>query len=329
MKKCLIIRFSSFGDIVQNMGILPSLHLNEFATHWLTKKEFADVVALSPSVHKVWSFDKKQGALSLIWTCFSLRKEGYTHIYDAHKNIKSMICSLILCFPTPHFSRPKYIRRSKERWKRILLFHFGVNRFPTPFRGIASYTRPIREWITGNGSANPIQQWDFRRLIPQERRKSLDTFGNKIILAPSAAWPMKRWPLDHWIELIKLWPQGDFVLLGGPNDGFCERIAEGRANVTSLIGRLSLIESCYLVSQARLVISADTGLIHVADLLGTKGLCLMGPTAFGFPTGKHIGLVEVPLECRPCSKDGRGKCSQDVYQKCMVDIKPENVLKNI
>ena len=139
-----------------------------------------------------------------------------------------MICSLILRFPAPNVPRPKYLYRSKERWKRILLFHFRINRFPTPFRGIVSYIRPIKEWMTESSPTNPVQQWDFHRLIPNERKKHLDTFGNSIILAPSAAWKMKRWPLRHWIELIESWPQGRFVLLGGKNDGFCEILAKGR-----------------------------------------------------------------------------------------------------
>ena len=180
--------------------------------------------------------------------------------------------------------------------------------------------------MDGRGLAEPVQRWDFDLKIPKERRNDLEIFADKIVLAPSAAWEMKRWPLGHWIELVDRWPEGEFVLLGGKNDGFCGEIARGRRNVTSLIGTLSLVESCYVVSRARLVVSADTGIIHVADLLGTKGLCLMGPTAFGFPTGGHIKVLEVPLGCRPCSKDGRGRCGQEVYQKCMVDIVPERVL---
>jgi heptosyltransferase-2 len=96
-----------------------------------------------------------------------------------------------------------------------------------------------------------------------------------------------------------------------------------------MAGKLSLMESMGIVKKSNLVISADTGIIHVADLIGTPGISLIGPTAFGFPTGAHIKTLEVDLPCRPCTKDGRGNCSQKVYQKCMVDITPEMVVKNI
>ena len=325
MKKCLVIRFSSFGDIVQSMGILPDLRKNGFEVHWITKKEFADIATLSPLVHKVWSFDKTKGIPGLIRICLLLRKEGYTHVYDAHRSVRSLICSLILRLPI--FSGPHYVYRPKERWKRLLLFTFGINRFPDPFRGSISFMEPLKEWTAE--SVGPRQRWDFDRLIPRERRQLLGAFQDTIVLAPSAAWKMKRWPLRHWIELVERYPQGKFIILGGPQDDFCRPIAEGREHVTDLIGRLSLVESCYLVSQAKFVISADTGIIHVADLLGVKGICLMGPTAFGFPTGEHIEVLGAPLPCRPCSKDGRGRCTQKIYQQCMVDIAPDRVIQSI
>jgi heptosyltransferase-2 len=55
----------------------------------------------------------------------------------------------------------------------------------------------------------------------------------------------------------------------------------------------------------------------------------MGPTAFGFTRSIKIKTMESDLSCRPCSKDGSGKCSQKIYQKCMVDITPALVAKEI
>ena len=86
------------------------------------------------------------------------------------------------------------------------------------------------------------------------------------------------------------------------------------------------MESCYLVKQSNLVISGDTGFLHAADLFHTKAIALMGPTAFGYPTGKQAEVIEVDLPCRPCTKDGHGKCKQSTWQKCMVDILPKRVV---
>lgn len=145
---------------------------------------------------------------------------------------------------------------------------------------------------------------------------------NTIILVPSAAWEMKRWPVAHWEKLVELLSDKKFIILGGKEDfQLSEEIAEiDRQRVQNLAGKLSLVESCYIISKSLLVISADTGLLHVTDVLGVKGLSLMGPTAFGFTAGPGIKTLEVNLPCRPCTKDGSGKCSQAIWQQCMVEI---------
>ncbi|CBW27199.1 putative transferase (LPS biosynthesis-related) [Halobacteriovorax marinus SJ] len=319
MNKVLIIRFSSFGDIVQCMSILPKVKENiPGEVHWVTRSDMSSLLLLNKSVDKVWSFDKKKGFLGLLKLAWELRKENYTHVYDAHSNLRSRVLSSFL-FP-PHF-----IRRSKERIKRILLFTFRKNYFENPYRGIISYLTPLLKWGIEDARDFKPTEWDFSKLsIPTSFE------SDSIAIAPSAAWEMKRWPLDYWKRLISLNKELKFTVLGGPGDKFCEELREiDPQRVTNLAGKLSLIESCYIVSKTKLLISADTGLIHVADLLGRKGISLMGPTAFGFATGDHIKTLEVDLPCRPCTKDGRGKCSQDIWQKCMVDITPEMVSSEI
>jgi heptosyltransferase-2 len=152
------------------------------------------------------------------------------------------------------------------------------------------------------------------------------SFEKFIVLAPSAAWELKRWPLEYWKDLIELCPTEKFVILGGAKDKFCMDLQNiDPSRCISLAGFLSFMESTYIVSKADMVISGDTGIIHVADLLGIKGIALIGPSAFGHPTGQHIKVLERPLECRPCTKDGRGKCTNSEFKKCLVDIKPKDV----
>ncbi len=300
------------------MSVLESLNGEPFnaEVHWVVRSDLKSVPALSSKVHKAWDFDRKDGLLGLIKLGFELRKEGFSHIYDAHSSMRSRILCSIL---RPFCLGPRLARRSKERIKRILLFSFGINKFPKPFKGMISYHRPIEKWgIKSKETFKDI--WNF------ENHNNFEG----IALAPSAAWEMKRWPIDHWKNLIRLLPDQKFVVLGGPGDQFCQELEEvDSSRVKNLAGKLSLAESCELVSKAPLLVSADTGLIHVADLLGNKGISLMGPTAFGFATNKNIKTLELELPCRPCTKDGRGTCSQDVYQRCMVELSPEMVVNEI
>ncbi|PIK16312.1 glycosyltransferase family 9 protein [Halobacteriovorax sp. JY17] len=319
MNKTLIIRFSSFGDIVQCMSVLNKVKENiPGEIHWVTRADMSSLLLLNKSVDKIWSFEKEKGIIGLIRLALALRRENYSHVYDAHSNLRSRVISLFL-FP------PNFLRRSKERMKRLLLFTFRKNLFDNPYRGIISYLRPLRQWGIKDALDFSPESWSFQNIELSEYFEK-----NSIVIAPSAAWEMKRWPISHWKKLIELNPNESFTILGGPGDRFCEDIrAVAPERVFNLAGKLSLIESCYIVNQSKLLISADTGLIHVADILGRKGISLMGPTAFGFATGKHIKTLEVELSCRPCTKDGRGSCSQDTWQKCMVDITPERVTKEI
>jgi len=326
--KVLIIRFSSFGDIVQCSSVVELIR-QRFSTselHWVTRKDFENLVKLNTGVNKVWALDKKSGFSGLIQLALELRRQNFTHVYDAHNNLRSRILKIFLL---SNFFLPRLVTRSKDRWKRILLFKFRINRFPKPFIGIASYLEPLKKWGMIKRDSPQLVSWKFSEDTEAKINNLLkETAGTSkvIALVPSAAWEMKRWPLDHWKKLIKILPENKFVVLGGKEDLFCQELADiDPSRVFNLAGKLSLIESCHLVQKSALVISADTGLLHVADVLGVKALSLMGPTAFGFTISSLIKTMEVDLPCRPCTKDGRGKCSQSVYQLCMVDITPASV----
>lgn len=323
MPKFLIIRFSSIGDIIQCMGVIGGIRerFPEAEIHWVTRKDMSSILAMDQRIDKIWAFDKSKGFSGLQEMARELKRERFDYIYDAHSNIRSNILKFKLgSFPG---CKPHITVRSKQRWKRFLLFRLGINRFDWPFRGVVSYRKPLRKWGITRFPDN-YTDWHF----PAEFPGKLDALiGPKTItLVPSANWEMKRWPVDHWKRLITLLPEYQFIILAGPGDTFCEEIkAAAPERVNNLAGKTSLLESCYLVRQSHMVVSADTGFLHAADLFRVPALALMGPTAFGFPTGPTAEILETDLPCRPCTKDGRGKCKQCVYQRCMVEITAEGV----
>ncbi|MFA6236155.1 MAG: glycosyltransferase family 9 protein [Bacteriovorax sp.] len=326
--KVLIIRFSSFGDIVQCSSVVElirqrygSFPQNEI--HWATRQDFDYLVKLNSEVNIVWALEKKSGVSGLLKFALALRAQNFTHVYDAHNNLRSILIKCIL-MSRLHF--PALITRSKDRWKRLLLFKFRINKFPKPFRGIESYLVPLKKWGITSGNSSRFVKWKFGADVA-EKINSLIGGRSFIALVPSAAWEMKRWPLGHWKKLIELLPDASFIVLGGKDDQlFCQELADiDSKRVQNLAGKLSLVESCQLIQKSSLVISADTGLLHVADVLGVKGISLMGPSAFGFTMSTLIKTLEVDLPCRPCSKDGSGRCSDALWRRCMVEIEPSRV----
>ena len=135
---------------------------------------------------------------------------------------------------------------------------------------------------------------------------------------------MKRWPIDHWKDLVKEMPEVSFVLLGGPQDQFINDIyLLAPERCLNLAGRLTLEQNAAAFAVVDLVVANDTGLLHVADQCGIPLLALIGPTAFGYPSHTKSRTIETELPCKPCSKDGRGDCTNPIYQRCLVDVEPK------
>ncbi len=327
MTKILIIRLSSIGDIIQCMGIIGGLR-HRFADaqiHWVARSDMAETLSIDSRIDKVWSLDKSEGSDALVRLSKELKAQNFDYVYDAHNNLRSIVIKHYLrrrlC------NRPRIVVRSKSRFKRILLFKFGINLFDWPFVGVDSFRSPLRKWGVTEFDPAPFEY----KFSEQISSKFSDLIApNSVTLVPSATWQMKRWPVGHWQRLIELLPACHFVVLGGPSDSFCADICSVAPERTvNLAGKSSIMESSYIVSASRVVVSGDTGFLHSADLFGVPAIALMGPSAFGYPSRPTSEIVTRNLKCQPCSKDGHGTCKRAIYQQCMVEITPEEVAQKV
>ena len=96
--KILIIRFSSFGDVLQTLSVAGRLKqsLPDAEIHWVTREEFLPLIERHPGVRQVWSLPKGAGLLALLRLSQKLKREKFTHIYDAHNNLRSHLISFYL-----------------------------------------------------------------------------------------------------------------------------------------------------------------------------------------------------------------------------------------
>jgi ADP-heptose:LPS heptosyltransferase len=325
-EKILIIRLSSIGDIIQCSAIPRHLRKKfpRAEIHWLVRSDNRELVAYNPYVARTISFDRKEGFKGWLELSKNLSKVGYTHVYDAHNNLRSHI----LCF----FLRPKnFIRRSKSRIRRFFLFVLKINLFGSRYRAVDSYLAPLYDWGILNDEKGPEIHLAPGLLT---RVKQLIPLGIKPWLAimPATAWPKKTWPLNYWKELVeKLLKLTDYnlLILGGPDDHMCKELVLNSQRVLSLQGQLSLLESAGAVTLCTTLIAADTGLLHMAESLQKNVVGILGPTPFGHPYRKTSRGLQTKLWCQPCSKDGSGPCINPIYQKCMKEITPEAVLNEL
>jgi len=336
--KILIIRFSSFGDILAMMSV-PAALKNKFPDaeiHWLTRSDFSELATASAGVDRVWPLNKKQGFFGLLQIIDQLRKQNFTHIYDAHNNLRSHLITwglrgpwgLARWFGLAPFKQ-NFLRRPTYRLRRLMLFNFRVNWYPKPF---------VHQWAL----LEVLAKWDVSLDLPKAPLLSIPEkilqqavvglrplrSNNKpvIALSPSASYQLKRWPVKHWQNLIRQNPQFNFITLGGPEDQFInEIVAVAPERCVNLAGKMSYLESSAYVAASDLLISNDTGLMHVAEQLGHPCIAFLGPAPFGYPGRATTYIKEKKLNCRPCSKHGQGPCVNPEYQKCLVDISVEEV----
>lgn len=322
--KVLIIRFSSFGDVLQTLSVIGRIHQDwpDAKIDWVTRSEFEPLINRHPGVHKVFSLRRQDGLRGLIRLALRLRKENYTHLYDAHNNLRSHLLSWIVGFGRFRFH---FLRRSIRRFKRMMLFRFRINLFKMPFSGQRDLLEPLKSWGLSDKAPNTPQIFIAEKIFESVKEKYDFLKKPYIALAPSAAFELKRWPLEYWLELVKKNPEENFVVLGGPEDTFLKIFETLGSHVLNLSGKLSLSESAAVVMMSKVLVSNDTGLMHVAEQSGTKAIALMGPAPFGFPSRANTKVMQLNLACRPCSKHGQGPCVNPEFHKCLRGISAQQV----
>lgn len=340
--KFLVIRFSSIGDVTQALSI-PSKIAEKYNTsqckveiHFAVRSDISEVVQGHPAIDRIWILPRAKGSSALWKMIQELRLEKFTHIYDAHNSIRSRLICLFLTFPidlSRLFSPPKIVRKSRKRWKRFLLFNLRIDTYEKPLSGQRDLLEPLQEWSI-DSTLPSTPQMTISASAQKSWRSKNHQFPSHIkdfiTLAPSAAYELKRWPKEYFIDLVKALPDRSFILLGGPNDTFIDEIHQASPqNTWNFSGRLSLAESAAAIGDSQGLVSNDTGLLHFAEQLGKQCIALMGPAPFGFPSREKTFILERNLPCRPCSKHGQGPCTNPQFHQCLRDIHPTEVREKI
>ena len=326
-KKVLILRFSSLGDVVQALSAAQNLFDAGFEVHFAVRIDLKELVEVCQAVKQVWPLERREGFPALWHLLWKLRREKFTHVYDAHQSLRSYFLYFALRLMHPQAC---YLRRPLYRFRRWWWIQFKKNYLPPPHEGQKQMVDPLRAWEVKTELPSQLRivfpKWRIK--IVEEKLERFGFTEKFIALCPSAAHVLKRWPLEYWKELITLLPEWRFVVLGGVQDSFLQELEMVEPDrVLNLAGRLSLVESWVVLAKAQVVVSNDTGLLHMAEQLHKPTIALMGPAPFGYPSrgGQSTIILERSLPCRPCSKHGQGPCVNREYQKCLRDISATEV----
>lgn len=313
MVKFLIVRFSSIGDIVLTTPVIRHLknQVEDAQVHFLTKKSYASLLDANPYVDKVLSFDG--GMKSCLRT---LKMEEYDYIIDLHHNIRTARIKMGL--KRMDFSVKKL---NALKW---LYVNFHVNKLPDLHmvdRNLATLKLFMEEQ----------DKLGLDYFIPEAENVDLASLSPEfasgyIALALGAQHETKKLPLESLISLCEKL-SFPIIILGGPEDKKAgETIVKALPGKTILngCGAYSIHQSASLVQQSRVLITHDTGLMHIGAAFGKKIISIWGNTVpeFGmYPYRANPASVQFEvdgLKCRPCSKIGHQTCPKKHF-KCMLN----------
>ncbi|WP_118950026.1 glycosyltransferase family 9 protein [Taibaiella helva] len=319
--KLLLIRFSSIGDIVLTTPVLRCLKRQypQAEIHFLVKQQFKPVIAANPYIDVIHTLDQDLGE-----TVAALKQIRFDHIIDLHRNLRTMRVKKALGAPSLTFEKLNFRKWLYVNFKwKVMPDKSIVDRY---FEGM----KPLKLKNDGEGL-------DY--FIPENLRTRQDDipmghWAGFVGCVIGGSYFTKKLPADRWKEFVAQCPY-PIILLGGPEDRDAgnEIVAADPAKVYNACGKFNLNESADLVKRAKVVVSNDTGLMHIAAAFKKPIVSLWGNTTpemgmfpyYGFNNlNQNVSQLSVIMEvkdlgCRPCSKIGYHKCPRKHF-RCMNDI---------
>ncbi|MGA1869970.1 MAG: lipopolysaccharide heptosyltransferase II [bacterium] len=336
--RIVVIRFSSLGDVILTTSLLPLLkeHYAHAEIYFCTKVHMADIVRYNPYIDGLVLLDDSgiQGLWRIIKQIQNLDADL---IIDLHKNLRSfLIKNLLRHIPSITYQKSIRARRLLVKTKKGKgdLFPHVVERYlycitPSVMKGKSPYDFPPKVYV----SDEELQCADH---ILASHTPDHCAMNLLIAINPGARWPTKKWPVEYFAALAdrlieeKALP---IALLGSAEDK--ETVNEilqymrNRDKVLNICGKTSILQLAAFMRHCTLIITNDSGPMHLAVSQQVPVVAIFGPTSkeFGFyPLGKNDRVMEADISCRPCSLHGSKECKKKHF-RCMRDITPQMVFE--
>ena len=317
-RKILVIRLQALGDIVITLPYLQSLSalLPSAQLDFLTREEFEDIpknVTMFRHVHTIGGGRSTARQLAAaVRLVPGLRAERYDIVIDLQRNNVSRLVRFLLA-PQSFVEFDRFSLATAGERTRRTIEAIGL---PSIGEGITAVS--VRDGLRGE------------RIL---RDAGADASKGLIVLNPAGNFVTKAWPIENYVRFAHLWREqvsadAQFLLLGlaslAPKGTVLrERIGERFIN---LAGKTSASEAFNILRQTRLVVSEDSGLMHMAWVAGVPTLALFGSSlsAWSRPLGStSVCLSSADLEC--------GECMEPICRwgdvRCLTRYSPELVLE--
>ena len=311
IKKILILRFGAIGDVVHSTVLFRSIKkaYPQISIHYAAFNAPSQNIRHDPDLDKVWTVEGKSYK-QLYKLAQEMKKEKFDLFINLQPGIRTKIFSLMI-------GMPKTITY-KKTFKQHAVKNF---------------------WATGKKLFPDMKLPDELKLYINEEVKNkmsaiLDKKGIAIAfnMGVSPTRQGRRWSQEYWRELAEKFLDKygcEIILTGSEADReFSEKLLEVSPKIKSFCGKISIEENTALLSLCDLVISGDTGPLHIATAVGVPAVGLYGaaPVSRTGPYSEHCKAVFSNRACVPCNKRKcRYMAKNEIYTPCMLDITPSHV----
>lgn len=331
--KILILKPSSLGDVIHALPVLRLLKRHRPASRidWWLDSRFVGLLEGDPDLNEVVRFERKRWSSPVYWpemfrSIAALRSRQYDWVIDLQCLARSGIFAWL--------TNGKLLVGLDEPRE-------GARGFYDLIVPRASFHTHAVDWYLAvlPRLGVPVHH-DFTWLPERpEIAAAVTTKWNPaparwIALQPGARWLNKRWPAEHFAELTRQlaaeYAEARFAVLGGGDDRlFAETVCRGAPErCLNLAGQTSLPEMIEWLRRCDLMITNDTGPMHVAAALGKPVIGIFGPTEprRTGPYGQADRAVQHHLPCVPCLKS---RCTWPQPMECLTAITPTDVFKQV
>ncbi|MBU2699015.1 putative lipopolysaccharide heptosyltransferase III [Sporomusaceae bacterium BoRhaA] len=330
IQKILVMNLAFIGDVVLSTPVTRVLReaYPQAVMDMLVVPVTAEIASGNPFVNEVLVYDKrgqhkKLGQLlKLIW---EIRSRHYDLAVCTNFAARGAMLAWIAGIPY----RAGYDRQHAN----LFLTHIASGERSEICHEAENYLavlKPLGITTADTTLTFQVQEQDKLNLAAKVPKLTLDQ--PIAVVCPSGSYPRKSWTISAYAELIcRLAEESQVVLIGGGREAAeLSKISQASAdlagkNVASVLaGELSLGELAALLQRCKVLVSIDTGPMHIAQAVGTPVVALFGPTdpAIWGPRGLDDHVFYEKLSCSPCW--GKGDCTKN---RCMTDIAAEKVIE--
>lgn len=326
-KKILIVKPSSLGDIVHSLPFLNAVKTGHPRSeiHWVVAKGLEGLLEGHPMINELIVIDKdkwkKLGRASeTILEIRTLVRELKGKRYDLVIDLQGLFRSGIIAMATRAPVRVGFSEAREGGW----LFYTRKVQGGKDVHAVDRYLK-IAESL-GCVADRVIFPFPLMKNDQGKVREIKAALKEYVVIVPGARWDTKIWPSERFGKIASMLPLKSVVIGGKADVDIAEKVVHSsNGNAISLAGDTNLRELIEIMRGAKLVISNDSGPMHIAAGFNVPVIAIFGPTspARTGPYGKGHVTVKSDAACSPCFKKSCGNL------KCMREITVENVYEKV